>query len=222
MKIQIVLLSILISITPLFSMETFHDLSIGFNNDLGIYMGVRFDQFSTTSPIYFEGRGGYIYQKDPGDATEARKIFINDNGGGQIEKFGESYNISLEVGYTWMEGDNFSLDFSASGLLDFYSANFAYIGDNEVFAVKTSAYGLGAGVALKVPITKTENFFVIKTGIEYYFKSSIEAHGTYIYTTDGKDDNPRNDYTYDDADSVINQPEMNIYVLLGVIYRIGV
>lgn len=222
MKLSTFTLLILLTITPIFSLETYHNLSMGFNSDLGVYMGVRFDEFSKTSPIYFEGRGGYIYQKDPGDATEARKIFINDNGGGQIEKFGESYNISLEVGYTWMKGDNFSVDFSASGLMDFYNANFAYIGDNEVFAVKTAAYGLGAGVALKVPISKTENFFVIKTGMEYYFKSSIEAHGTYIYTTDGKDDNPRNDYTYEDADRVINQPEMNIYVLLGIIYKIGV
>lgn len=221
MKLTIILTILLISASPILSFETYHDLSMGYNSDLGVYMGVRFDEFSKNSPIYFEARGGYVYQKDPGNATEARKIFINDNGGGQIEKFGESYKISLEVGYTWIKSENFSVDFSTSGLLDFYSANFAYIGDNEVFAVKTSAYGLGAGVALKVPISKTDNFFFIRTGVEYYFKSSIKAHGTYIYTVDGKDDNPRNDYTYEDADGVINQPAMNIYVLLGVIYKIG-
>lgn len=221
MKFRVLIITFFISISSIFSFESYHDLSVGFNSDMGVYMGLRLDDFSTSTPISFTARGGYIYQKDPGDATEARKIFINDNGGGNIEKYGESYNIALEVGYTWLQNKNFSLDLSVAGILDYYNANFAYIGDNEAFTVKTSAYGLGGGITLKVPITSTNNYFVIKTGMEYYFKSTIEAHGTYTYTPDETDDNPRDDYTYSDADEVINQPEMNVYVLLGVIYKIG-
>lgn len=201
-------------------METYQSISMGYSEDLGVYMGLRFDDLSPNTPFYLEARGGYIYQKDPGNATEARKIFINDNSGGNIEKYGESYNLSMGIGYKWKESENFVIELQTSGLLNFYNANFAYIGDNEAFTVKTSSYGLGLGGGLVLPINRTESSFIVKSGVEYYFNSTIEAHGTYIYTPDGSDDNPRGDYNYEDAKSVINQPELIIFVHIGFIYKV--
>ena len=73
-----------------FSLDLFHEISAGYYGDLGVSMALRLENPTPDFPFFAQVRGGYIYQFDPGNATEARKIFINDNAGGNIEKYGES------------------------------------------------------------------------------------------------------------------------------------
>ena len=56
--------------------------------------------------------------------------------------------------------------------------------------------------------------------MDYYVPSKLFGHGQFEYTPDGVDDNPRNAYTYDDADSVVNQPKLAPAVSLGFSYRL--
>lgn len=203
------------------SLETYQEVALGYSEDLGVYMGLRLDNLSTDSPFFIQARGGYIYQKDPGNAEDARSIYINDGTGGSIEEYGESYLLALDLGYKLSQWNGQTIEVSISGLWNHYKAHFGFIGDNEVFAVKTSAFGLGLGGALRIPLSKTQNSLMIKTTVEYYPKTLIEAHGTFYYTPSGDDDNVRNDYTYEDADGAINQPEFRFSVLVGFLYKIG-
>lgn len=216
--IPIILIFLPLSI---FSLEPYHEVSIGYSQDLGLYMGLRLEDSSKDFPIFLQGRGGYVYQVEPGNATEAREIFINDNAGGNIEEYGESYMLALDLGYKLKDWEKFSLEVTLSGLWNYYLAHFAFIGNNESFAVNTSSFGVGAGAALRIPISKSQSALMLKTGLEYYPKALLEAHGTYFYTPDGEDDRVRNDYTYEDADKAINQPEYRFYLQVGLLYRIG-
>ena len=47
--------------------------------------------------------------------------------------------------------------------------------------------------------------FLIQLGADYFFKSRIEGHDT-AYEPGGDNVNPREDYTWDDADDSVNQP----------------
>ena len=73
----------------LFSVDFYHEVSAGYYGDIGVSMALRLEDPTPNFPFFAQARGGYIYQTDSGNATEARKIFINDNTGGNIEKYGE-------------------------------------------------------------------------------------------------------------------------------------
>ena len=57
-------------------------------------------------------------------------------------------------------------------------------------------------------------------GGEYFFSSRLTGHDT-SYSPDGDDVNPREDYTYSDADDAIDQPIFRPVALLGFSYRLG-
>ena len=204
------------------AMETYHELSAGAYGDLGASLAFRVESPSPDIPFFIQGKGAYAYQNNPGNATEARKIFINDNTGGNIEKYGESYLAGVDLGWSLpLENRQASLEVTLSGLWNYYMAHFSFIGNNESFTVKSSGFGAGLGAAVRLPVSGGVNSLILKGGAEYFPKSQLDAHGTYFYTPDGDDDRPRNDYTYEDADSAVNQPEFRVYLLLGLLYRIG-
>lgn len=51
-------------------------------NGLGFTAGYGLHEVSHRMPLGFDFFGGYVLQSDPGNAVEARKIFINDATGG--------------------------------------------------------------------------------------------------------------------------------------------
>ncbi len=207
--------------TALSALQPFHEVSTGYYGDLGAGLAIRLEEPEKGFPFFLQGRGAYVYQLDPGNATEARHIFINDNEGGNVEKYGESYLLALDLGWKWKEFDKVSVEFTLSGLWNYYQAHFAFIGNNEAFTVTSAPLGVGVGGAMRMKMSKTPNFLLIKGGAEYFPKTRLDAHGTYFYTPDGEDDRPRNAYTYEDADSVVNQPEFRVYLQAGILYSIG-
>lgn len=205
----------------LFCLQSYHEIAIGYGQDLEFSMAIRVEDSSMDYPLFIQGRGGYIFQMDPGNAEDARKIFINDNQGGSIQEYGESIFLAMDLGYKLTNRENISLEITLSGLWNHYRAHFAYIGNNEAFTVKTSPLGIGAGINLRLPFSGTGSSLILKGGAEYYPKTKIDAHGTYYYNPDSQDDNARNNYTYQDADEAINQPETRFFVQIGILYPIG-
>ncbi len=212
---------LLISSVSLYSLDTYHEITAGYYGDLGATMALRFENPVADFPFFLQARGGYIYQFDSGNATEARHIFINDNTGGNIEKYGESYLVAVDLGWKWKDMDSFTIEFILSGLWNHYMAHYAFIGNNEAFTVTSSPFGIGTGANIRVPMGNTGSFFLLKGGVEYFFKARLDAHGTYFYTPDGEDDRPRNSYTYEDADAAVNQPEFRGSLQIGFLYPIG-
>ena len=219
-KVILTALLLLMSFS-LFALEPYHEISIGYYGDTGVSIALRLEEESASFPFFIQARGGYIYQLDPGNATDARQIFINDNTGGNIEKFGESYLATLDLGWKWAPEDKLFVEFTLSGLLNYYQAHYAFIGNNESFTVSTTPFGIGAGAALRLPFNNSGSSLLLKAGGEYFFKSQLDAHGTYYYTPDGQDARPRNDFTYEDADAAVNQPGWRGIVQLAYLYNIG-
>jgi hypothetical protein len=123
----------------------------------------------------------------------------------------------VNVGYQIMSSDSFHLSAFASGKQNVYSAFFVFTGGNEAFRVTTTQFGVGGGLDLVIQSEPGTTGLALGAGVEYYFKSRIDSHGTYFYTPDGTDSRPRNDYTYEDADAAINQPELRPFVHLALL-----
>lgn len=219
---KIILSTMLLFISfSLYALEPYHEIGVGYYGDAGISIALRMEEESRDFPFFIQARGGFIYQIDPGNATEARQIFINDNAGGNVEKHGESYLVGMDIGYKWKTFDAFFLEFTLSGLWNYYAAHYSFIGNNESFTVTTSPFGLGLSAALRMPLSNSSNSLLLKGGGEYFPKAQLDAHGTYYYTPDAQDERPRNDYTYEDADAAVNQPGWRGYVQVAFLYTVG-
>lgn len=205
----------------IFSLSLYEEVALGYYEDLGVTLGLRLEDFDSQLPFYIQSRIGTTYQFDPGNAEDARKIFINDNQGGNIQEYGQSFLLALDFGWKVYQKDSIRVEMSASGLMNHYNAHFSFIGNNESFTVSTTALGVGLGCGLRIGLAESRTSFILKGGVEYFPSSRIDAHGTYYYTPDNNDDKPRNDYSYDDAKESINQPIFRPYVQVGVIFPIG-
>lgn len=205
----------------LFSLQLYQELAVGYYDDLGVSLGLRIEDPTLKIPFYLQARVGTAYQIEPGNAEDARKIFINDNTGGNIEEYGISYFVGLDFGWRLVLKEAIQVELNVSGLWNHYEAHFSFIGNNESFSVKTDALGLGVGGNLRIVFSEKKSSLLVKCGVEFYPKTQIDAHGTYYYTPDGTDDSPRNAYTYDDADESINQPWFRPYIQIGIIFPIG-
>ncbi|MDC7219059.1 MAG: hypothetical protein PQJ59_03900 [Spirochaetales bacterium] len=221
MKIKALLFLLTSSSLSLFAFEPYHEIATGYYGDAGITFALRLEEESKRSPFFIQARGGYIYQTDSGNATDARAIFINDNSGGNVEKYGESYLAALDLGWKWKSLEKMSVELTLSGLWNYYLAHYSFIGDNEAFTVTTKPFGIGVGAALRMPLSNSRSSLMLKGGAEYFPKAQLNAHGTYYYTPSGEDDKPRDGYSYDDADEAVNQPRFRPYLLIGYLYAIG-
>ena len=71
----------------------------------------------------FAGRGAY--QFDSGDATAARRIFINDDEGGAIEKWEVNHMLGLDLTFEYGSGNTGLYIKSAIGCLPWWSSRSA-------------------------------------------------------------------------------------------------
>jgi hypothetical protein len=83
--------------------------------------------------------------------------------------------------------------------------------------VTSSQWGWGLGVEGLFAMGSQLDF-VAGAGFDQFFEAELKGHDT-IYGPDGESVNGREDYNYDDADDVINQPKFNGWLLLGMRFR---
>ena len=214
-----------LSARPASALQLSQALDIGYMGDLGGNFRFRLDNISEKVPASVHFGIGFVYQFDSGDATTARRIFINNTTGGVIEKHGESVVFSLDIGYPLPLGEKGLIFEPYIGARhNRYTAYYAFIGNNEAFQVRSNPWGVGAGARLKVPISQNGDFFFLNAGAEYYFKAPLLSHGTYYYNPDGVDDRPRNDgtttFSYEDADKAVRQTRFRPVLALGILYSI--
>lgn len=194
----------------------------GFNMGYGVQTNFTLHQSASGLPFDLRLGLGYTWM-NPGDAWEARRVFINNNTNGTPEKSGRSIDYRFD----------FMLPKSIFGLKNSYivlgprgasfKGNFAYIGGNEEFNVVSTQWGLGGGVQSHFSMVRNLNL-VVAAGLDYYFPSTLHGHDT-SYSPDNDNVNPRNDnenddepFTYKDADEAISQPRWMPYAMIGVSY----
>ena len=192
-------------------------LFAGYNRGLGFNANLTALQPLESLPINLRIGIGYT-KLDPGNSTDARRIFINNATNGVPEEKGKSFDYRLD--FLW-ETNLLNLEESYIVFGPRYSsftANFKYVGGNEDFDVTSKQFGLGLGAETHFKISNNFNL-VAAAGLDYFFNNTLKGHDT-SYSPDDDNVNPRENYDYSDANKAIKQPSLMPRVLLGVIYKI--
>ncbi|MFO1469478.1 MAG: hypothetical protein U1F27_00400 [Turneriella sp.] len=192
----------------------------GAMNGFGFTAGYGMHDISSRLPLGFDVFAGYVFQSDPGNAVDARKIFINDATGGNnnIVESGSTFFFGVDLLYPLLRKSIFELNIAAGPRYSTYAAFFDYQGGNEAFKVYSNAWGFGVG--FKSYVALGDHFMIgLETTVEYFFNTQLKGHG-FFYNADNQDDNPRNNYRYGDADAAINQPLFYPRVQLILAYRL--
>jgi len=195
-------------------------LSAGLN--FGYFDGYSFQStfmisdFAQNFPLAAEFGVGYS-RVGPGNAPDARRIFINDATNGIPEKSGRIWDFRLDLMYPVKI---FSIERAfifAGPRHSRFTGNFKYIGGNEDFDVTCKQWGIGLGLRTFFAMSNHVDL-VLTGGFDYYFENTLTGHDT-SYSPDDENINPRRDYTWDDADGAIDQPGFEPRILAGFSYR---
>jgi hypothetical protein len=211
--------SLLVLIILLFGLQAAEysgSFLVGYNGGAGFEMDGRIGQFAEGFPLQLQLAVTYT-GLNPGNAADARRIFINNATNGDPEKSGHAWAFRLNFMYqvSWLKirsaylylGPRYSM----------FNGNFKFIGGNEDFNVTSHQWGLGTGLYTYFPMG-TKFYFTLTGGLDYYFAGDLTGHDT-IYRADGEHVNPRENYGYGDADNAINQPKFQPRLMMGISYK---
>jgi hypothetical protein len=201
------------------ALELFQSVDSGYYGDVGGLLRFSLRDLSRSTPVGLRAHAGLAYQFDSGDAAAARRIFINDNTGGTIQKYGLDVLVGMDLLYRFKQSKDLQLQGFAGPRGSFYFGHFTFLGNNESFTVRSNAFGIGVGLLALLSAGKRLTLS-LNAGVDYYFPAKLYGHGTYYYTPDGVDENPRGTYTYADADEAVNQPGLLPAITLGIDYRL--
>ncbi len=151
----------------------------------------------------------------PGEALQARRIFINDATNGTPEKKGRVWDFRIDLLYS------LSRTVSVLGGVRYsaFTGNFRFVGGNEDFDVTSKQWGLGLGLEGQFRMGSRVDL-VVSPGLDFYLPALLSGHDT-SYSPSGENVNPRKEYTYKDADRAINQPRWVPRMMAGLVYRFG-
>ncbi len=191
-------------------------LAVGHDGGKGWNLSVTAHDFAAGFPLGARVGLGYSTM-DPGDAAEARRIFINDNQGGTIQKHGSVLQFTLDMLYPLTSASEIYLYFGPRYAS--FTGNYKFIGNNEDFDVTSRLWGIGIGVESDFSISSKFDL-VLSAGTNYFFSSVLYGHDT-SYSPSGENINPRRDYSYQDADNAVNQPKFELRLIAGISYHLG-
>jgi hypothetical protein len=189
---------------------------LGYSNGVGIQAHATASDFAESFPVRARLWVGYSMVQ-PGNAHEARRIFINNATNGSPEKSGSTWDFALDLLFSTRFLSLENAYWVAGVRRCHFMGNFRYIGGNEDFDVISDHWGLGGGLEAHFRMSRTVDL-VLNGGLDYFFASTLSGHDT-AYSPDGDDVNPREDYTYGDADDAIRQPKYRPRLMLGFNYH---
>ena len=193
-------------------------VQLGYRGGFGLGGQGAVRDLSPGLPLGLRAGIGYT-SVDPGNAADARRIFINDATNGTPEQSGRYWDFRFDLTYDLQRSPlSWLLVYAGPRYMDF-TANFKFIGGNEDFDIVSDGWGVGAGVEVGFGIGKSWSL-LFTGGVDYFPKSTLKGHDT-AYSPDGENVNPRNDYTYDDADGAVNQPHIEPLLMMGVSLGFG-
>ncbi len=185
---------------------------LGYNGGHGLQVNSTLGNFAKDFPFKVKLSVGYV-SRSPGNALDARKIFINNNTNGTPKAKGWVWDFRMDLLYpvAW-----FSMKRSFLYLgprYDFFTGYFSYIGGNEEFDVSARNWGWGIGLEMYFAMSSQIDL-VFSTGLDYFLPATFHGHDT-SYSPNGQTINGREDYTYKDADKAINQPDFEYRIMIG-------
>jgi hypothetical protein len=192
----------------------------GYSRGLGFHGNISLHDFMAGFPFKMRLGIGYSHL-NPGNALDARRIFVNNNTNGTPEKTGKSFDIRLDlmVNETIFNINNSFLVFGPR--FSTFLGDYKFVGGNEDFEVKSRQWGAGAGIEHHFRMYKNIDF-VMSYGLDFYFPSTLSGHDT-SYSPDNDNVNVRTDnqngdlpFSYRDADRAIAQPRFMPRLMLGI------
>ena len=151
----------------------------------------------------------------PGSAPDARRIFINEATNGTPMKSGRTLDLGLDA--VLPRGDRNLLYVGLRHSR--FKANFKFVGGNEDFDVTSTHWGIASGLERAYTMGQRTDL-ILSGGLEYYRSARLSGHDT-SYSPDGENVNPRQDYSYTDADQAVSQPKLRPVVVVGIRRRLG-
>lgn len=198
--------------------ETSLGIGFGATAGLGAQADVTLHEFTRNVPLSMRLSGAYSV-RDAGNALDARSVFINDNTNGTPEESASTWQVRLDLLFPAAELKTIPVQVGAGVRKAFFAGTFNFVGGNEKFDVTSAPWGAGAFAESAFEVSDRVDL-TLQLGADYFFKSRLEGHDT-AYEPDGDDVNPRNDYTWDDANDAVNQPRLEWFGMIALRLRLG-
>lgn len=196
-------------------------MSLGYNNGIGGRAHVTLFNFLQDSPLNLRFELGYT-TLNPGNAADARRIFINNATNGTPEKKGHIYDYRLDFMVPVKSYKNFFLN--AGPRYSSFKGNFKFVGGNEDFDITSTQWGIGLG-GTKLYTISPKFDFEVQAGFDYFIPNTLTGHDT-SYSPDNENVNERDDnqnnnepFTYSEADDAVRQPKYMPHLLVGISYK---
>ncbi len=191
-------------------------VTLGYSSGFNIQASLMISDFARDFPM--SARLGIgISSVEPGNPAEARRIFINNATNGIPEEKGSQWDFRLDLLHP-VHLLSMKRAYLYGGLrYAKFKGNFKYVGGNEDFDVISKHWGIGTGLESHFPMGSSVDL-ILTGGIDYFLSSKLAGHDT-SYSPDEDPVNPREEYTYDDADEAINQPKIEFRLMLGFAYH---
>ncbi len=191
-------------------------LQAGYNGGPGFYLNSELSNFARQFPFKLRLGIGWSSVANPGNALDARKIFINNATNGRPEKKGWLYSFRMDLLYpvSWFKMSDMFL--YGGPRYSMFTANFYFVDGNEDFDITSDHWGWGMGLTKAFKVSRHFDF-QIDAGLDYFLSAILYGHDT-SYSPDNENVNPREDFKYDDADGAINQPRFNFRLMMGLNY----
>lgn len=189
---------------------------------LGYDSGMKFQGYGMVShfaenfPMNARLSIGYSFVQ-PGDAAAARRIFINNATNGVPEDKGRILDFRLDLMYPVNLLSIERAYLFGGPRYSRFTGNFKFIDGNEDFDITSNQWGIGTGLESYFAMSPRIDF-VLSVGLDYLFESTLKGHDT-SYSPDGESVNPREDFTYDNADDAIKQPKLEPILMFGFSYN---
>ena len=195
----------------------------GYNRGLGIQTNLTAFNFGPSFPASLRFGIGVSFI-NPGNAADARRIFINNATNGVPEKNGRSFDLRFDflIPRTILGNTNSFLVLGPR--FSTFRGHFNYVDGNEVFDVTSTQWGAGAGIEHQFRMTQ-KLILLIAYGLDYYIPSTLTGHDT-SYSPDNDNVNPEEDnqrdnvpFRYRDANKSIYQPAFMPRLMMGLIFE---
>jgi len=185
---------------------------IGYQQGFGIRATGEASGIVKDAPLGLSFSVAYVVM-DPGNATAARSIFINDATNGTPETSGQSWTLGLNAVYYLHVPSVERFGVFLGPRYSAFSGRFRYVGGNEDFYVTTDEWGVGTGVQCSIPLSPHWGI-ALSIGFDWYPSATLYGHDT-SYSANGTVMNGKNAYTWTDANSAVNQPQYVPSILIG-------
>jgi len=198
--------------------ETTVGLGLGSSAGFGMQADVTFEQFTRDLPLSLRLSSAYS-GRNPGNALDARRVFINDATNGTPHKDGRTWLLRFDLLLPIARVDQTPVRLGVGARRAFFTGTFDFVGGNEKFDVTSKSWGVGAFLDIGFVMSSRLDF-CLQLGFDHFFAARLEGHDT-AYEPDGDHVNARNDYGWSEADAAVNQPSLEWFGLIGLRMRLG-